>query len=106
MTTCHKGTGHAHEDRDLNSNVGDARNIDIGPDHDNESTNSSDTTIAFRGSEADGHLSNHLPNSHADLKILTREINSLQQGVEGREGVPVEGSDYIVHLEWELQNLS
>ena len=64
--------GHAGQDRALNSHVEDTRNID-----DNESTNSSETKIAFGGSEADGHLSNPIPNSQVDLNILTREIYSL-----------------------------
>ena len=41
--------------------IEDTRNID-----DNESTNSSETLIAFRGLEADGCLSNLLHNSQAD----------------------------------------
>ena len=32
--------------------------------------------IAFRGSEADGHIGDLLPNSQADLNILAREIHS------------------------------
>ena len=72
MTTCHRGVGHAGKDRDLDSHVEDVVNID-----DNESTNSSETTIAFRGSEEDGHFGNLLSNSHADLNILAREIHSL-----------------------------
>ena len=106
ITTCHRGAGHACKDRDLNSHVEDARNIDMSPNHDNESTNSSDTTIVFGGSEADGHLSNFLPNSQSDLNILAREINSIQQEVEAREGQPVEGLNCIDCLEGELQNLS
>ena len=43
--------GNAGKDRDLNSHVEDARNID-----DNERTNSSETMLAFGGSEADGCL--------------------------------------------------
>ena len=49
MTTCHGGAGHAHKDIDLNLHVEDARNIDMGPENDNEG--SLDTTIAFGGSE-------------------------------------------------------
>ena len=62
--------------------------------------------IAFRGSEADDHLSNLLPNTQADLNILTREVHSLQQCVEAREGQPVEGLDHIDCLEQEPQTLS
>ena len=77
MTTHHGGTGHKCEDRDLNPHIEDAVGIDIGPNNDNESTNSLDTMLAFRGSEADGHLSYLQPNSQANLTILTRVINSL-----------------------------
>ena len=40
---------------------------------------SSDTTIAFGGLEAGGHLSDPLHSSQANLTVLTRESNSLQQ---------------------------
>ena len=40
MTACHGEAGHACKERDLDSHVEDARNIDIGPNNDNESTNS------------------------------------------------------------------
>ena len=58
MTTHHEGARHACEGRDLNSYVADARNKE-----DNASTDSSETITAFRGSEADGCLSDHLPNN-------------------------------------------
>ena len=82
MTTPHRGTGHTGEDRDLNSHIDittkeDTRSLDIGPDNNNESTDSSDTMLAFGGSEADGHLSNLLYHSQANLTKLTREFNSL-----------------------------
>ena len=79
MTMCHGGTGHTGKDGNLTSHVEDTRGIDIGPDNDNESTNSSDTILAFGGSEADGHLSDLLPRNQENLPVLTREINSLQQ---------------------------
>ena len=53
--------------------------MDIGPDNDNDSTDSLNTPVAFGGLEADGCLSNLLPNGQADLNILTREVNKLQQ---------------------------
>ena len=93
-------TYHAGEDRDLDSHIGDTKNID-----DNESTNSSETMIAIRGSEADGCLSD-LPNSKADLHILTREIHSLWQCIEPKEGKPAEVLGCIDCLEWELWTLS
>ena len=77
MTTHHGEAGHICKDIDLDSYVEDARNIDMSPKIDNESTNSSDTTIAFGRSEVDGCLSDLLPNGQADLDILAREINSL-----------------------------
>ena len=90
MTTCNRGTGHIGEDRDLNSHIdiateGDTGGIDIGPNNANESKNSLDTILAFGGSEVDGCLSDLLPSSQANLTILTREINNLQQQVEARE---------------------
>ena len=82
MTTCHGATEHTGKDGDLSSHIditteGDTRGIDIGPDNDNESTNSSDNMFAFGGSEEDGHLSD-LTSSQAKLTVLTREIHSLQ----------------------------
>ena len=79
MTTHHRGTGHTDKARDLYSHVENTGGIDIGPDNDNESTNSSDTTITFGGLEADGCLGDLLHSSQANLTVLTREINSLQQ---------------------------
>ena len=64
MTTHHRGVGCAGEDRVLDSHIEDTGNKD-----DNESTNSSETMIAFRGSQANVCLSDLLPNSQADLKI-------------------------------------
>ena len=101
MTTPHRGVGHAGKDRDLNSHIEDARNID-----DNESTNSSETTIAFGGSEADAPLSCLLSNSQADFNILPREKHSLQQWVVAREDQPAEGLDHIDCLEQKLWTLS
>ena len=101
MTTYHGGVGHAGKDRDLDPHVEDTRNID-----DNESTNNSETTNALRESEIDDHLIDLLPNSQADLNILAKDIHSLKQCTEAREGQPVEWLDGIDHLEWELQTLS
>ena len=101
-----EGVGHAGKYRDLNSHIENAGNIDMGPKNDNESTNSVDTMIAFRGTEADGHLSVLLPNSQADVNILAREINSLWQCAGAGEDQTAKGLDCIDHLEWELQNLS
>ena len=83
MTTCHGGLGHVGEDRDLNSHIEDAGNID-----DTEGTNSSGTMIAFR--ESDGYLSNLLPNSQADLNILQEKYTAYDNEYEAGEGQPVE----------------
>ena len=72
MTTCHRGMGHAGEDRDLDPHIEDTGNIDG-----KKSTNSSETMIALGETEMDGCLSDLLPNSQADLNILAREIHSL-----------------------------
>ena len=77
MITCHGGTGPTDEDRDFDTHIEDTGGIDKSPDNDNENTNSSDTMLAFGGSEEDGHLSDLLYNSKANLTVLTREINSL-----------------------------
>ena len=108
MTTCHGGTEHTAKDRHINSHIDiatkeDTRGIDIGPNNDNESPNSSDTMLAFGGSEVDSHLSNLLPSSQANLTVFTRKINSLHQWMEAIEGRLAEGLD---HIEWELENLS
>ena len=47
MTICCGGAGRTGKDRDLDSHIEDTRGMDIGPNSDNESTNSSDTTINF-----------------------------------------------------------
>ena len=73
MTTCHGGAGHTGKDRDFISHIEDTRGIDIGPNNDIESTNSSDTTTAFRGSEVDGHLGDLLPNGQANLSVCLKE---------------------------------
>ena len=77
MTTHHRGTRHTSEERDLDSHIEDTRGIDVGPKNDNESTNSSDTTLVFGVSEADGHLGDLRASSQTNLIILTRERNSL-----------------------------
>ena len=77
MTTHHRDTGHTCEDRDLDFHVEDIGGIDIGPNNDNDSTNSSGTTIAFGELEEDGHCSNILHSNQANVTIHTREINSV-----------------------------
>ena len=53
MTTCHGDPGCTGKVKDLNFHVENAGGIDIGPDTNNDSRNSSDTTFAFGGFEAD-----------------------------------------------------
>ena len=82
MTTCYGGMGHTGKDRDLIFHVDitierDIRGIDIGPNNNNKSTKSLVTTLAFRGSETDGHLSDLLDSHQPNLVILTREEDSL-----------------------------
>ena len=72
MTTDHRGAGHEGEDRDLNSHVEDARNID-----DNESTNSSETMLDFGGSEVDGNLSASCP--------LAQQVGRLEHTHQGKK---------------------
>ena len=102
MATCHKGTGHPI-DRGINLYIEDREGINTGPNNDNESTSGSDTTIAFGGSEADGHPNELITSNQDKLTALMREINDLHQCVEAGESQPKEGLDWI---EWELQNLS
>ena len=99
MTTHHGGVGHPGEDRELNFSIEDARGIDIGTNNDNESEHSCDTMVTFGGAEANGHLSDPLPNSKPGLKLLTKEMSHLWQNVEAGEGQPTEGLDHIYHLE-------
>ena len=102
MATHHGGAGHP-VDRDIDLHIGDMEGINMGPDSNNESTIGSDTTIAFGGSETDGHSSKRTPSNQANLTAIMRKINDLHQWVEAREGQPAEGLD---HIEQELQNLS
>ena len=90
MATHHGSTGCPVE-RDTDSHIEDIQGIDIEPDNDNESTSSSDTTVAFGGSEADGCPSKHIPSNQAKLTALMREIHSLWQQVKAGEGQPAEG---------------
>ena len=105
MNTHHGGTEHTDKGRDLDPHIEDTRGMDIGPCNNNKSRNSSDTMIASRGSQVDGHLSDLLLNSQANLGILAREISSLRQCIEAR-GQSVERLDHIDHLDQELWNLS
>ena len=52
------------------------------PEHadiDNDSTHSSNATVALGGPEAEGHPEDPVYNNHDKLTTLTREINDLHQ---------------------------
>ena len=93
----HGGTGHPL-DRGMDIHAVDPEHTDI----DNESTHSSDATVALGRPEAEGHPEDPVYNNHNKLTALMREINNLQQWVEAGEGQPAETLD---HIECELQNL-
>ena len=60
MATHHGGAG-CPVDRDIDLHIEDMEGINTGPDNDDESTSGSDTTVAFGGSEVDGHPMNLYP---------------------------------------------
>ena len=74
MVTHHGGTGHSL-DRCLDILTEDPELTDI----DNESTHSSDATVALGGREAVGHLEDPVYGNQDKLTALTREINDLCQ---------------------------
>ena len=74
MATHHRGAG-CPLDRGINIHAEDSEPTDI----DNESTHSSDATVALGGPETEGHPNELIPSNEAKLTALTREINYLQQ---------------------------
>ena len=74
MATCHGGAGQPL-DRGINFPTEDPEPTDI----DNESTPSSDATIALGGPEAEGHPKYPVYNNHNKLTALMRELNNLHQ---------------------------
>ena len=98
MATCHGGAGHLL-DRGIDLHAEDTELTDI----DNESTHSSNATVALGGPEAEGHPNDPVYSNHDKLTALTREINDLCQQVEAEEGQPTQTLDCIEH---ELQNVS
>ena len=78
MATHHGGAAYP-VDRNINLHIDDMEGINTGPDNDNESTSGSDTTVAFVGSEADGHSSKLIPSNQARLTALMRELHDLHQ---------------------------
>ena len=67
MATCHRGTG-CPLDRGINLYAEDPEPTDI----DNDSTHSSDTTVALRGPEAEGHPKDPVYSNHDKLMALMR----------------------------------
>ena len=98
MATHHGGAGHLL-DKGMDILTEDPEHADI----DNESTHSSDATVALGGSEAEGHPKDLIYDNQDRLTTLTREINDLYHRVEAGEGQPAETLDCIEH---ELHNLS
>ena len=74
MATHHRGTG-CPLDRGINLNVEDPEPTGI----DNESTHSSDATVALGGPEAEGHPKDTVYSNHDKLTALMREITDLCQ---------------------------
>ena len=62
-------------DRGINIHAEDPEH----PDIDNDSTHSSNVTVALGGPEAEGHPKDPVYNNHDKLTALTREINNLHQ---------------------------
>ena len=73
------------------------------PQIDNESTHSSDATVALGGPEAEGHPKDPVYSNHNKLTVLTREINHLHQWVGAGEG---QWAVTLDHIECKLQNFS
>ena len=74
MATCHRSAG-CPLDRGINIHTEDPEP----PDIDNESTHSSNATVAIGRPEAEGHPKDLVYNNHDKLTALTREINDLHQ---------------------------
>ena len=98
MATNYRGTGW-HLDRGLDILTEDPEYNDS----DNDSTHSSDGTVALAGPEAVGHPEDTVYYNQDRLTDLMREINDLHERVAAGEGQPAETLDCIQH---ELQNLS
>ena len=62
-------------DRGIDIQAEDPKYADI----DNESTHSSDATVALGGPEVEGHPEDPVYNNHDKLTTLMREINELHQ---------------------------
>ena len=97
MATHHRGAGNP-----LAGGLGilteDAEHADIN----NDSTHSSDATVALGGPEAAGHPEDPVYDNQDRLTALTREINYLHQRVTAAEGQPGKTLNCI---QCDLQNL-
>ena len=71
MATYHRGTGYPL-DRGLDILMEDPEHTDL----DNDSTHSSDTTIALGGPEAVEHPEDQVYNEEDKLTVLTIELNT------------------------------
>ena len=74
MATHHGGTGQPI-DRGIDLNAEDPELTDI----ENESTHSSDATVALGGPGAEGYPEDPVYSNHNKLIAFTREINDLHQ---------------------------
>ena len=88
MATCHGGVG-CPLDRGMDILTEDQEHADI----DNESTYSSEATVALGGSEAEGHPKDPVHNTQDKFTALTMEKNDLHQQVKAGEGQPAETLD-------------
>ena len=74
MATYYGGKGWPL-DNGMDIHADDPEHADI----DNDSTHSSDATVALGGPEAEGHPKDPVYNNHNTLTALMREINNLHQ---------------------------
>ena len=88
MASCHTGAGHPLN-RGLDILAKDTEHADIN----NDSTHSSDATVALGGPEAVGHSDPAYENQDR-LTTLIREINDLPQRVAAG-GQPAETLDHL-----------
>ena len=90
MATFHGGAG-CPLNRGLDILAEDTEHTDIN----NDSTHSSDSTVALGDPEAVGYHEGPAYENQDRLKVLMREINDLHQRVVAREGQPGETLDHI-----------
>ena len=98
MATSHGGAGHPLA-RGLNIFAEVLEHTET----DNDSTHSSDVTVAVGGPDTVGHPEDPVYDNQDRLTALMREITDLHQRVAAGEGQPAKTLDCIQH---ELQNLS